>query len=411
MKNYLIVGKPFKNLSQKILELGHEYTLLQDVLTTKYPDKKFKRRVLADFSDKQALLKTASELPGNFSGVITVYENYVLPAAWIAEALDLPGMPVAAAEACTDKFTMRSLFNQAPEKISPDFAIVNNEEDVKNFAENHQFPLILKPANLAKSLLVTKNNSLEELLANYKKTTSQIDAIYRRYAPHRQPKVIIEEFMTGSIHSVDAFIDSDGTPHVLDQIVDYQTGYDIGFEDNFHYSRLLPSKLSEQDQDKLREVAAMGARALDMKNSPAHIEIIMTATGPQIVEIGARNGGYRERMHGLANGIDILGAALETAGGQQPNITATRNDACAVLELFPKYPGKFKGISHEAILRTLPSFKYLGLKAKYGQFAGKSADGYKMCAVIILHDSNKAQFNKDLRFVNEEVYVETISSK
>ena len=214
--------------------------------------------------------------------------------------------------------------------------------------------------------------------------------------------------MEGSIHSVDAFVTSDGTPHILEQIVDYQTGYDIGYDDNFHYSRILPSALSPSQQQALRHCADVGIRTLGIKNSPAHVEVIMTADGPRIVEIGARNGGYRERMHRLANGIDITGAALSLALGQRPDVSATKNDPCAVLELFPQTPGVFAGISHIDELRHLPSLEYLSIKAKQDDTVGKSADGYKACAIVILTNSDSAQFTEDLVFVKDTVHVATL---
>lgn len=407
MSHYLIVGKNFGNLRDLILNRGDEYTLLRDVLTIKDPSIKYKREVRVDFSTKEKILNALEVLPTPVDGVIATYENYVLPAAWICEAMNLPGLPVAAAEACTDKFLMRTLFSKAPEKISPDFAIVATTKDVERFAAAHTFPLILKPANLAKSLLVTKSSSLQELLSSYEGTTTQIEKVYKQYAPHRQPKLIIEEFMTGSIHSVDAFVDTQGIPHIMGQIVDYQTGYDIGFKDNFHYSRLLPSKLSSEDQVALLHTADLGIRSLGMNNSPAHVEIIMTPNGPQIVEIGARNGGYRERMHSMANGIDIIGASLRLSTGELPDIKAIRNDPCAVLELFPKIPGIYQGIENETLLRGLSSLKYLSIKAHVNSYRGKASDGFKMCAVIILHNSDRVQFQKDLDFVNSSVRVMT----
>lgn len=407
MSHFLIVGKGFSSLKNKILERGDTYTLLQDITVTKYPNQRLKHRILADFGTKSSILQTVHSLDKHFDGVVSMYENYVLPASWIAEDLELPGLPVEAAEACTDKQKMRELFAQVPNNISPDFSEVHSLEDVLTFADRHDYPLILKPANLAKSLLVTKSNDRDELIDNYQRSTESIDKIYQKYAPHRRPKILIEEFMTGSIHSVDAFVDSNGEPHILEQIVDYQTGYDIGYDDNFHYSRLLPSQLSPDNQEKLRQVAAEGTRALGMRNSPAHIEVIMTSSGPKIVEIGARNGGYRERMHGLANGIDILGTALDLAIGKKPVTTPGRRDGCAVLELFPKSPGNFVGIAQEHALRQLPSLNYLGIKAQPGQFVGKAADGYKMCAVIILHNSDRRQFNADLEYVNNHITVQT----
>lgn len=410
MSHILIVGQKFSTLSNYLTEQGHTYTLLKDVKKTKFPNKKLKNRVVADFSSKALLFETIDSLKVRPDGVIVTYEDYVLPAAWISQYLGLPGMPPEAAEACTDKYIMRSLFAKAPEKISPAFDVVSNEADVRAFATAHNFPIILKPANLAKSLLVTKSNDLEELLANYEKSVNLLTSVYSKYAPNRQPKLIIEEFLEGTIHSVDAFVDAEGEPTILDQVVDYQTGYDIGFDDNFHYSRLLPSKLSEADQASLRHCAAVGVRALGMKSSPAHIEIIMTSQGPRIVEIGARNGGYRERMHALANGIDIAGASVATALGQPVDVTAKRNDPVAVLELFPKEPGIYAGIANEENLRNLPSLTYLSIKASRGDFKGKSADGHKTCAIIILHNSDAEQFKRDLAYVNQEVFIQTEDS-
>jgi len=407
MPHLLIVGKKFTPLIENLTAHGHTYTLLQDRATTKFPERKLARRVVADFTDKDSLLEAARSITTPIDGVLTIYENYVLPAAWIAEALNVPGLPVSAAEACTDKFIMRSLFAEAPEKISPAFALVSNEEEVKEFAKRHAFPLILKPANLAKSLLVTKSDNLEELLHNYHRSNELLHSTYKKYAPNRTPQLLIEEFLEGSIHSVDAFMDATGTPQVLEEIVDYQTGYDIGHDDSFHYSRILPTKLSLSDQSALRHCAEIGIRALGMKNTPAHVEIIMTKEGPRIVEIGARNGGYRERMHRLANGIDIVNAAIDVTQGKPAVITSTKQEPCAVLELFPKQPGIFKGIANETLLRSLPSLEYLSIKATPNDFIGRAADGHKMAAVVILHNSDAAAFERDLCIVDEQVSVIT----
>lgn len=409
MPHILIVGKKFSGLVDKISHLGYTYTVLQDITTTKYPEKKLKHRIVADFSSIETVLEAVDTVHKKqpIDAVVSVYENYILTTALIGKHLGVHHLPISAAEACTDKFLMRSRFAEAPEKVSPGFATVNSEADVRAFAEQHSFPLILKPANLAKSLLVTKSNSLDELIENYTHSVSLLQTTYKKYAPNRTPKLIIEEFLEGSIHSIDAFVDSEGTPHLLDEIVDYQTGYDIGYDDNFHYSRLLPSKLSQSDKQKLRHCADISVRALGMKNSPAHIEIIMTKDGPRVVEIGARNGGYRERMHRLANDIDIVQASLDLALGKTPIVKASKYDPVAVLELFPRKPGAFIGIRNEEQLRQLNSLVYLSIKPSLNDFVGKAGDGYKMCAVVILHNQDREQFQKDLDFVNESVAVQT----
>lgn len=407
MKTILIVGKSFSGLKKAILRNGYDYLILQDKAVAKFPEKKYKKVVMADFSTTSTLIESVTSMDKKIDAVMTIYESYVLPAAHIAHSLKLPGIPVEAAVACTDKMLMRKLFTATPKKISPGFAEVTDKESLITFSKNHLFPLILKPANLSKSLLVTKSNNISELLNNYDKTLASIDAIYAKYAPNRIPKLLVEEFMEGPIHSVDAFVDANGKPHVLEQVVDYQTGYDIGYNDNFHYSRILPSKLSSTEQNNIRETAALGCRALGMRSSPAHIEIILTINGPMIVEIGARNGGYRERMHLLANGIDISNNAIALALNKPLDLTATKDDSCAVLELFPKTNGLLKSIANIEDVKKLSSFVYFAQKKETGSYVGKSSDGHKMCGIIILHNQDATAFYQDLDFIKENVFVVT----
>ncbi len=409
MAHVLIVGKSFSGIKAYLVSRGHEFTVLQDRSATKFPDKKFKNRVVVDVFNEQEMLKVVDEINAikPINATFVTYEAYVVTSALIAKHLGLPGIGLESAKACTDKELMRELFARAPEKISPDFAVVNSKEDLVQFASAHSFPLILKPANLSKSLLVTKSDTLEELVNNYQKALDLIDTTYKKYAPGRKAKLLIEEYLDGHIHSVDVFNDANGIPHVLENVVDYQTGYDIGYADNFHYSRILPSALPESEIQAIRHTAAVGCEALGMTSSPAHVEIIYTKDGPRIVEIGARNGGYRERMHWLANDIDITANALALALNEPLDIMPRKNDAVGVFELFPKIPGIFTGIAHEEMLRSLPSCNYVSIKAKPGASVGKAGDGHKMCAVVILHNEDSRQFDTDLHFLNTKVSVET----
>jgi phosphoribosylglycinamide synthetase, ATP-grasp (A) domain len=405
----LIVGKAFSGMKNYLSGHGHTYTVLQDEKATKFPDRRLRNRVVCNFLSPQKIITTAEKINSKrrVDGVIATYEHYITSASLLARHFNLPGLTEKAAQACTDKELMRQMFAKSPKKISPDFSVVSSWEELLEFADAHSFPLILKPANLAKSLLVTKSTTQDELIRNYQYTLNLLDTTYQKYAPNSTPKLIVEEFLEGPIFSVDAFVDNTGEPYVLENVVDYQTGYDIGFNDNFHYSRLLPSRLSKSDVAAIRQTAAIGCRALGMTSSPAHIEIILTRDGPRIVEIGARNGGYRERMHRLANDIDITGNALALSLNAPLDITPKKNDYVGVFELFPQLPGSFVGIAEEGRLQKLPSFNYLGIKAKAGQYVGRAASGYKMCAVVILANKDKASFDRDVAIFNNHVHVLT----
>ena len=102
MKHVLIIGKKFSGFVKFLEENGYEYTELRDIKATKFPDKKLKHRVVADFSSREKILAAVDALPVKPDAVFAIYENYILPAAWVAEHLNLPGLPVAAAEAEPD---------------------------------------------------------------------------------------------------------------------------------------------------------------------------------------------------------------------------------------------------------------------------------------------------------------------
>ena len=403
----LIVGRSFEKFNLYLQAHGMTYTILRDQDTVGDNDAPDVNQVVVDFTDTQALKTAVTNLPARPDCAITVYENYVVSTAWINQWLGLPGMSIEAARACSDKALMRAKFAASIEPISPAFREISSWSQAEGFAREYGFPLMLKPANLVKSLLVLKANSLDELRDNWQHMQETISDVYHRWAPHQQPKIVIEQYLSGHVYSTDAFVDIHGQVHVLPHIVDYQTGYEVGYDDNFHYSRLLPSKLSLADQEKLLHCARLGCEALGMRASPAHIEIIMTSTGPRLVEIGARNGGYRPRMYDLSLGLDIYANAIATVSGGPLNLTPTKNEPVAVLELFPKRAGTFVELSHQAELEQLPSLEYLSLKRQPGEYAGKSRDGHKMSAIIILHHVDPEQFAHDLQFVNQQVRIVT----
>ena len=402
-----IIGKHFSGFRTYLDSHSIKYTVFKDAHNT--PKSPQANTYYTNFTNEKSAVEMikAQHVHSPFTAVVALFDQYIVLAAQIAHELGLPGLPVEAAVACTDKSVMRQKFAAAPKKVSPDFQRVSSWEEIASFANAHQFPLILKPANLAKSLLVTKNHDMNELRANYDKMQHTIETVYEKYAPRNERIVLIEEFLEGSIHSVDAFVDDQGNPSILPYIVDYQTGYDVGYDDNFHYSRILPSALNAAAQQDFMETANIAIRALGMRNSAAHVEIIVTKNGARVVEIGARNGGYRERMHQLAHGIDIYGNLLRTMHGQAVSVEAKKEQPCAVFELFPKNAGIFEGIANETQLHKLPSLQYLSIKPKTGSTIGKSSDGYKASCVIVLHHPDTAQFSKDVSFVNTHVYVQT----
>jgi hypothetical protein len=190
-------------------------------------------------------------------------------------------------------------------------------------------------------------------------------------------------------------------------VVDYQTGYDIGQNDNFHFSRLCPSDLDKNMQKIMESVAIDGLKALKMLNTAAHVELILdTKSGkPKIVEIGARNGGYRDYIYGNSCGADIFAMnCMAIEGKGLDHYQMLKNDTdfnCSVLEIFPNKKGFFSGIENFDNIAKLKSFDSISVKYKEGETIGKSSDGFKMTAVIRLKSKNRDELLVDMFFIRD----------
>ncbi len=400
------VGKPYSEFIEWLLQHGHEVTcFVEKERTYTFPDGVHKV-VPLDFSSKERFLAELQRLPKEpIDAFVGTYENAVLPKTWLCEWYGLPCLPEESAWCATDKKLMRERFQTHCPEISPDFREVETWEDAQDFARNHTFPLMLKPANLFKSLLVTKNDTEEELYENFTKAQAQIQEIYDFEGVKRTPRLLIEEYLEGPSFSVEVFADAQGATRTVPQPVDLVMGRDLGIADNNNYSRTLPSALSSSDQQELLRAAETGVRALGFRSSPAHVELVLTVAGPKIIEIGARTGGYRPRMFRLASGIDLFAAQVEVALGRLPDLQEQFRHFCAVYELFATQEGKFKEASGWEKLLSLPSLYYASVKAKPGKMVGLSRDGYRTAAVIVLANEEQEQFRRDQQYVEEQVAI------
>ena len=401
------VGKVYSEFQDYLQSNGIPYGLFADA-AQKHRKLRPAQRTDIDFSDLGGLEAQLGAARAADVDAVAVagYENYVLPAALIARYYGVPGPSPEAALAATDKVTMRERFAANCPELTPGFAEVGSWADIEQFMDSHGFPVMLKPANLMKSLLVTKNDSPPVLRRNFDGLARETARLYEKYGVSQQPRFIIEECVEGSMHTIAAFTEADGTPVIIPGVVDCTTAQDIGFDDNFLYSRSLPSLLDAQQAESLYAAASSGIKALSLSSCPAHVELILAAKGPKIIEIGARIGGYRTRLYEYGCGINLQKLAFDNAYGRSLAITEPRHRSIAAIELFPDGQGTFAGLHSRGTVEKLPSLRHLSVKPLPGRTIGRASQGYKAAAVIILGNEDPEQFQKDFDYVREHATID-----
>lgn len=349
------------------------------------------------------ILASLRPKPNVTAVMVTGMEAYVTPAVHIADYFGVAALPLAAAQNATDKILMRQRFMEYDPRITPPFRAVESWQDVESFFVSQSGSVMLKPANLMKSLFVTKNDTLPELRKNYQYLQTHLAEAYRRNHLAK-PRILVESYMAGSMHTVAGFVDAAGKAELAEGIADCLMASDIGKHDNYLYARSLPSRLSGTEKAALRAVTRAGSAALGLRSTAIHAELILTAEGPKIIEIAARIGGFRPRMYQQAYGLDLYHAALQTAAGQSATLTSTKQSGCAVIELFPESSGKFVSIKGAVALKRLPTFVGLKVRPHKHQPVGRASQGYRAAAIINLAGA-PAQIEADTRFIQNNVAI------
>jgi len=395
MQPYIfLVGKsdPQSETINSIRQLGYRVGIFYDDNTSLKHPEAYDTALALNFNDIHASITTLDINSLTIAGLVCTYENYVTAKAVLSEVLHVPSLSVTSAKMATDKYLMRDAFMKKDPTITPRFAKVNSEEELLAFASSSQYPLILKPTNLVKSLLVLRCDNEKELRENFSYAQSMIHELYKKYAIYdRQPQLIVEEFITGKSCSVAAFVDADGVPYFCNGIVGLTTAREHGVNDTYLYRRELPLTLDDHLSAKIFAVARKGVEALEMRSSPAHIELMYDGDTVKIIEIGARIGGYRPRMYKYSYGLALAEQEVLLSVGQTPQVRGTFTAYSAVYELFPTREGMFKKVVGDV---DTSRYTYFKVNAKENGHIGPAKNGYKAAAIVIVSHTDKVIFDE-----------------
>lgn len=270
----------------------------------------------ASTMDEDAVLRAAEEFRPD--GIMTLATD--MPMRGVSKASDklhLHSISYETSFKATDKYEMIKAFKKFGVP-SPWYFDVDSYEDLKALEGKVTFPCIIKPTDNAGSHGVAKVYDFEELLANYEYS----------HSCSRHGKVIVEEYLDGPEVSVEVMVVK-GKVNIL-QITDKITTGAPHFVEMGHTQ---PSRLPEDTQRQIREVAEAACKSLGLDKGPAHVEMKVTsARGPVMIELGARMGGDNITTHlvPLSTGIDMVKATINVALGEEPDIEPTLHCGSAI---------------------------------------------------------------------------------
>ena len=264
----------------------------------------------------------------------------------INDELHLSGISKEIAIRATNKHLMREAF-EAFGAPSPKSILTKDEEDAWNvFCHELDTNAILKPSRTSGSRGIAK---VEKGIAKEK----FVNLYQRALEESRDHQVLIEQFIEGPEFSVEVIV-WQGEPHVL-AVTDKKTTEAPYFVELGHNQ---PSVYPVEIQQKLKNGAIAGCKALGLTNCAAHCELKIQNGEAYLMEIGARMGGdfiSTELTH-LSTGIDMVAATIDVVLGIDPDLNPKTKGQGVCIRYFTPKPGVLKAVEGTENLKR--SFVY-----------------------------------------------------
>ncbi len=312
----------------------------------------------------------------------------------------------------TNKLTMRRRFAAYDQSISPKYTLVHSagKEEVERIKKRVGFPCVVKPARLAQSILVSICFHEEELEKALKRTFRAIRRVYGTRDSKPDYTVLVEQFMEGDMYSIDGYVDTRGRI-TLCPMVYVKTGRAIGFDDFFGYLQMTPSVLAKESVAAAEEVAKKAIRALGLRSSSAHVELMRTEHEWKVIEVGARVGGFRELMYRLSYGFEHGLNDILIRIPEKVRVSRRVRGYTAAMKFFAPKEGILTNLKGVKKAHELASFHNIHVNKKVGDYCQFAKNGGVSVFNIILFNKNRAGLLADIRRLEQMVKIETKKRK
>lgn len=306
----------------------------------------------------------------------------------------------------SDKRLMRRHFRVYDSSISPKYTLIKNAEDdeIDRVIDKVGLPMIVKPTNLAQSLLINVCHHREELRKVVKDTQKSIERVYEEYGRTERPRIIAEEYMEGLQYSIDAYVSTRGKVTCC-PLVRQKTGHDIGRDDFFGYLQSTPTSLSSVSVKKAQDVVRRGVHALGLRNTTVHVELMRVDNDWKIIEIGARIGGFRTQLHRLSCGINHGMNDVLVRMGKQPIVPRRCKRFAAAIKYYAKEEGEIVSILGLKKIEKLSSFHRLEMRKKRGDRSVFAKNGGGAIFVLYLVNDLRSDLLADIKRVENTIVV------
>lgn len=329
------------------------------------------------------------------SAVIPGAESGVVLADQLTAALGVPGNGPAKAAARRDKYLMNEALREAGVPAM-DHCKSGSVAELRRWAERRsRWPVVVKPVRSAGTDHVTLCHTPADIEESCRSILSADTVL-----GERNEEVLLQEYLLGREYMVNT-ISRDGRHHV---------------SDIWHCPKRYVDRAPVHDREELQpyegheELVAYAMRALDalqVRFGAAHVELVRTADGPRLLEIGARlEGGIDPAAVAACVGHDPVGMTVDSyvdpAAYQrfaQASYRPRRSGLCVLL-ICPT-SGVLRSITGFDRVRALDAYFSSRLTVRPGEWVRATRDLQTIPGLVYLVHEDPARLEHGYRTIRE----------
>ena len=336
-------------------------------------------------------------------GVICIASDVPLTVASVAHELGLPGITVETARLASDKIAMKERFAEKGISI-PWFCRVDSVIHLRHIVSEHGFSVVLKPVDSRGARGVLRLTESINLNWAYEHSVS--------FSP--SGRVMVEEYLEGpQISTESAIINGQAfTPGFTDRNYEFLERFKPYIIENGGHQ---PSVLTQRQQNSVSRLAERAALAMGITTGIAKGDMVLTRDGPKVIEIAARlsGGWFSTDQIPLATGVDLIGAAIKMALGEQipeDDLIPRYQKGVAIRYFFPE-PGRVVKIKNEEQCMKISWVHKIGFFVKPEDIIEPVTNHTRRAGFVIAMGDTQAQAVERAEQIVEKIKIETVSVK
>lgn len=291
---------------------------------------------LISTTDKQAVLEAARA--EHIDGIVAYASDPAAPtAAFVAEALGLPGNPADSVETLCNKDLFRRFLAENGFH-TPQAGGYSRPEDALKDLGRYRLPVIIKPVDSSGSKGATVLGSWD----------GAAQALEFAFSFSRSSRVVVEEFIEKDhpyLIGGDVFIE-DGKI-VLWGLMNCHR--DSRVNPLVPVGKSYPPVLAPQALEAVKQTLQAMVDKLRLRCGAMNVELIVDSRGRVFpIDVGPRNGGNMiPDLLGLIFGVDVVEATILAAMGEAPRLSCGEGvPFYATHNLHADRPGRFAGVRY-----------------------------------------------------------------